>query len=172
MKLYTIQSLDAVRQLMSGRYTCDAKKSSFIQEWGFKDAYDWMAEQMVARIGCPPKGVEYPVWSFVDDGDPNWMSEGAGVSGSLMARIDFEIDEACVLASDFDGWHSVLNNYPFFDTYEEYDSFEEMDSECQEKVKLDSWQRIFRARPDNGCQVTLWELSLTDVTSITLFVVP
>ena len=172
MKFYTIQSLNVLNQLTLGKYVCDKDKSCFIQEWGFKDAYDWMVEQMTSRIGVPPNEVEYPVWAFVDTGDPNWMSEGAGTPGDVMVRIDFEIDEAHVVASDFDGWHSVLNDFPFFDTYEAYDAFEFLDEECQEKTKRQSWQRIFRKHPDEECQVTFWELELGDVTGVTLFVVP
>ncbi|MBR3056102.1 DUF3841 domain-containing protein [Candidatus Saccharibacteria bacterium] len=172
LKLYTIQSLNILNQLALGRYVCDAKKSGFIQEWGFKDAYDWMVEQMISRVGVPPEKIEYPVWAFADIDNPNWMSGGFGVPGDVMIRVDVEIDESRVVMSDFDGWHSVLNDYPFFDTYEEYDSFEEMDSECQEKVKLDSWQRIFREHSDEGCQITFWELRLEDVIGVTLFVVP
>ena len=166
---YTVQSLEVVEGLRkTGRFVCDQAKSALIQEQAFKKAYDWMVEQMTKRIGPPPEGVNYPVWAFLD-GNSDW-EYGNGEPGDTMVRIDFTIDDSRVVASDFNDWHFVINDWFLDDSEDEASEEEALEDEAS---KVESWQGIFRETCDDvNCQFTFWELRLEDITNITQFVVP
>lgn len=84
--------------------------------------------------------------------------------GTKGARIEFEAAEDRILASDFDGWHAVLN-HPFA-------AEDERDDER-------SWVAIFdlgggrssyRADPsERSVQATLWSVELGQVRAIAWF---
>lgn len=164
MRLYTVQSLEAYHELVNtGRYVCDEAKSRFIIEWaGFKEAYKWIAEQMTKRIGPPPDGVLYPVWAW-----PTAVSFASRGLRPDQVMIEFEVSRDRVLLSDFEGWHAVIDNYFFAESFDEYDYFKELEPDEKEIAKVDSWEKIFDRRPIDECQATVWELRLGDIRSVT-----
>ena len=79
----------------------------------FKDKYDWMAEKMLEK-GITRKRI-YPVWAwYTYDGKrkkPDLRCSGLLPRGTKGVCIEFEACESEVLLSNFEQWHSVLNNW-------------------------------------------------------------
>lgn len=175
MKLYTIKDLDSVVDLIStGKYVCRGEKSILLSDipFGFGNAYRWMADRLARKIGpAPDGGVRFPVWAWGDLDYEHWK-EDAGSPGEMLFRIDFEIDDAKVLASDFMNWHIMLCDAPFIETEEEIMHYESLSKQKQERYKRKSWEKIFILGPDSVAQYVFWELRLEAVISITPFVVP
>lgn len=131
----------------------------------FLDAYDWMVSQMKARIGNPPEGVRFPVWAWYQwEGkrkrlDMRFHGRGWGEKGNPIVLLTVEVPESCVLLSDFDYWHHVLNDWDII--------FPDREAAVYSKEeKRKSWENIF----DITCtfdgeqhkrlttQATLWEI--------------
>jgi hypothetical protein len=128
MKNYwTIQHIDAWEQAkIKGVLTGNSS-------WainGYKEAYQWMIDQMVKRLGCPKC---YPIWLWTEKPDLRTClrTQWGGEIGSKYILLQVSLDESTVLISEYHAWHCVLNNHPF-ELYED------------EKVnKEESWERIF-----------------------------
>lgn len=123
----------------------------------FRGAYDWMADQMRARIGPPPEGVRYPIWAWYQwEGQRRPMDlrlAGYAPRGTPMVRIEFEIDAAQVLLSEFDRWNIVLGGgVP--------ERFEGDFAPSREHIfALDRWTPGWDALPEEqSIQAVLWEL--------------
>lgn len=73
----------------------------------FRGSYAWMKEQMKLRL--PKYKGEAPIWLWdeVPEGYKNWSND----SRKKYVLLTLELDEADVLASDYMGWHFVLNDY-------------------------------------------------------------
>lgn len=164
MILWTIQHEQAVRR-MNETGTLRADDKYLIFDGGFVDSYRWMADQMVKRIGEPPEGVIYPVWLWYQwEGkrsriDMRGHGRHWGKKGSPIVLLTVDAPDDCVLLSDFDYWHVVLNDgdlvFPFSKT-----------AVYTESEKKKSWENIF----DISCaydgdehlslstQATLWEI--------------
>jgi hypothetical protein len=97
---------------------------------GFENAYQWMIDQMVKRLGCQKC---YSIWLWTEKPDlrtrlrTNW----GGKIGSTYILLQVSVDDSMVLISEYHAWHCVLNNFPLR-LYEH----EEVD-------KKESWERIF-----------------------------
>jgi len=143
----------------------------------FQDAYKWMREQMCLRIPNSPTNT-FPFWAW-----ERWWgykrkpdlrsSEYRDWHGF---RIEFEIPDELVLLSDFDLWHSVLNNL-----YLPNDPFGDVDNYCEivfdtphtkEEIE-ESWQRIFNIELEKeqqrSTQACFWEIKLDWVKGVTEF---
>lgn len=177
-----MQPREVVNTLRDGvAFRCDPAKT----EWGedFAGAYDWIARQMDTILGPGPDDTRWPVWAWARMSGRNgpmprlsWHMVPA--DSRLGGRVSWprrdarelrwlalDVDPARVLLSDFDLWHSVLN-----DTYcvprAQWD-----DDAVWEKVWTpaeieDSWQRAFDVSgncPD--VQACLWEVRPVDVTA-------
>ena len=187
MTLWTIQPLCLYKNLLArGILHCDPEKEGF---WGldydeFRNAYDWIAEQMKLRIGLPPKGVHYPFWAWA-------LIDGVSKKPDLR-RIEFnnyvgenvimelEVPDNDVLLSDEVNWHYVLNDWYLHDVNDEEGKWEENDawfdnlpSDVKESVKRNSWEKIFdKDETDNDwdfVQATFWELRVEQVKNIRKF---
>ncbi|GGG61298.1 DUF3841 domain-containing protein [Hymenobacter glacieicola] len=90
-----------------------------------KDSYDWMVQQMKTRLGISEDF--YPVWAWGER--PDLRQRGFGTGGLVLLRL--EVNEARVLASDYNAWHYVLNGWHL----QLYDN-EPVDMEA-------SWERVF-----------------------------
>ena len=172
MRLTTVQPYEVLENLRSsGRFVCDITKSSLAssKDCVFRVAYNWLVQKMEKRIGPAPIGVKYPIWAWYrnDDDYANWYSDGR-----RYAKITIDIDSSRVVLSDYVDWHCVLNNCPLLDgaiSEEEFDS--EWDS-CvaagPEAVQA-TWEQVFRS-DSKYVQATFWELRLSDVVDVEVFV--
>lgn len=192
MILWTIQPLSVWQELnKKGYFICNPKKAENLNEseyYSFKDAYDWLNTQMELRVGKRPNGVQYPVWAWYrrdwKHKKPDLREAAYGKRGEKAVCLEIEIPDNQVLLSDYDYWHFVLNNW-FLDnstSEEEYDKmhdwFDSLPIEKKEKIKLESWNRIFDITPIENdwfsvgryVQATFWCLKLSQVRKVQFFV--
>ncbi|HPY83634.1 MAG TPA: DUF3841 domain-containing protein [Ruminococcus flavefaciens] len=171
MVLWTIQTEEAYQQLIqTGRLYGDIQH---IDE-DFIFAYDWLANEMIKRIGNPPTDVKYPVWAWYQcqgkRKKPDLRHSGYSEKGTPLVLLTVDIDEKDVLLSDFDDWHCVLNYFYLALNEKEDDLFHSryaeegykitdlnnfaLTSPCLEECRKQieqSWQLIFdlnRNEPD------------------------
>ena len=185
MILWSIQPLYIWELIQrKGRYCCDPEK---IADPFFLPAYDWLVRKMSARIGPPPDGVIYPVWAWYrQNGEhlkPDLRSErwNYGSGGENYVCMEISIPSEQVLLSDFDEWHSVLDDFLISDTEEESDAqdmyFESLSDEEQMKYKDRNWERIFNIKHfkndwvtrGDWVQATFWELRAENVRKVRFF---
>jgi hypothetical protein len=182
MRLWTVQDKAAYEGLReNGVLRCNAKLADWLREEEFKRSYDWLALEMKKRIGAPPANVEYPIWAW-------YLLDGKNTKPDLR-RVEFrnytgkhyvveaEVAESDVLLSDEEMWHFVLNNW-YFNNSDDEDATDEADkrfdvlpSEEQDRVKRESWQKIFEKslNPWRYVQATFWELRTEQVVSARKF---
>ena len=165
MILWTIQRHGAYEKLLKDGLFRVAEKY-LPEEECFKRSYQWMAEQMSVRIGAPPTGVANPVWAWYQwEGkrkrpDMRTHNKGYGGKGTPIVLLTIDVPEKCVLLSDFDYWHFVLNDMPLLFTVNG------VIASCSESEKRESWKQIFdisyRFEGDEdmpiSTQATLWEI--------------
>ena len=172
MRLVTIQPYEVLEILQSrGSFTCDISKSGMVvgEDCGFLAAYDWLVSQMEKRVGTAPIGVKYPIWAWFRNNDDflDWNTDGR-----KYAKITVEIDPSRVLLSDFDDWHFVLDNCPLLDETVSEEEFDVAWDRCvaagPEAVRA-TWERVFHD-DGNYVQATFWELYLSDVVNVEVFV--
>ena len=170
MRLVTIQPYEVLEILNAqGRFVCYGPKCENVSgEYSFAPAYQWLAKEMVKRIGPAPTGVAYPIWAWYksDDDFADW-----GPEGEKYAKLTVDIDPSRVVLSDFDDWHCVLNCSPLL-TDEEAESdfdanWDRYEAEGPEAVEA-TWQRIFHSDRDY-VQATFWELLLSDIVEVEVF---
>lgn len=83
--------------------------------------YAWMREQMKKRL--PDYSGDYPVWAWMKRlSAKKWPQKYMGTQERH--RITALIPRKRILISNYETWHSVLNNGLLCDTEAEYDAFE------------------------------------------------
>ena len=131
---------------------------------------------MEERISPRPMDVSYPIWAWYRiDGEnkkPDFRTRMFQYEAKVHnVCIELALDEADVLLSCYDAWHSVLNNW-FFN--EETDDeawekknewFESLRGREREDAKLASWNNIF-VLDEPYVQATFWELRMEDVRNV------
>ena len=174
MILWSIQHRQAYENMIeTGVLRADEKHLLF--EGDLKDAYLWMANQMRERIGYPPDGVVFPVWAWYQwEGKrkrPDMRIHGySSEKGVPLVLLTLEVPESCVLLSDFDYWHVVLNDGELIFPYSD-------DTVYSEAEKRKSWENIFdiscsydREEHSNlSTQGTLWEIKQNWVVKVEKF---
>lgn len=154
----------------------------------FANAYAWMQEQMIARIGAPPPGVSSPLWSWyqydsVSKPRPDLRRSGHLPRGTNGVMLEVECAADDVLLSDFLAWHCVLNNWYYITNEAELAVYYALPASERQRYKRATWKCIFdlnfpdpdgyitSALPDErAIQATFWQLRLEQVTKVTLFV--
>ena len=144
-------------------------------------AYHWISDELAKRCP-PPPNVVLPVWAWYHAHGANKPKPDLRMSGHLPkgeqgVRIEFDTPKELVLLSNFDGWHSVLNDWCFSLTDDEYEHYEHlaqtlMPNEFQQ-IKQQTWQNIFDLSllPDDtyAVQAVFWELRLDWVKQVDYF---
>ena len=185
MVLWTIQPEELYRRILeTGVYICDPQQCSMPE---FSEMYDWLAEQMKARIGTPPEGVVYPVWAwYAQRGKhhkPDLRSERwtNGSAGDKFVCIEIEVPDEQVLLSDFDSWEMVLLDALISETEaedHELDRFyQKLSPEKQREMKYRNWERVFDISPLNNdwilrgwwIQATFWVLTKDMIRKVRYF---
>lgn len=189
MKLWTIQPLDVFEELKrEGVFRCKPLLAdNIVDEFNFKDSYDWLISEMEQRVSTKPNNVSYPIWAWHTRNwkhkKPDLREAGYEKRGTESVLLEIEKPDKEVLLSDFDAWHFVLNNWFFGDAQneKEWDKedewFEKLDKQTQNELKLKSWQKIFDITPFNSdwlhrgayIQATFWELYLNEVKGYQIF---
>lgn len=185
MTLWTIQPEEVYQQIQkTGIYRCDFKKS---QMTDLREQYDWLVQEMKARIGEPPEGVFYPVWAwYMWEGarkKPDLRRErwGNGWIGDRFVCMEIEIPDDKLVLSDFDSWSIILLNGLLTDTEEEEKilekAYEAMPPEAQREFKYQNWKNVFDlSYVENGwihkgdsIQATFWELRKENIRKVWFF---
>ena len=195
MILWTIQSITAWRVMEdTGILRC---APDFVDP-DFVAAYKWMAQQMNERLDIPSVNNAFPLWAWYQyqnekRAKPDLRVRGFFPRGQKGIRIEFEVDDAKVLLSDYELWHYVLNYWYLPRSTADEESFDATLSEkglsfykskplpdpfYDNRIK-ESWTRIFDIdwaeneialpRSDKSIQATFWELSPNMVRSTTEF---
>ena len=184
MILWTFQPAEIYDQILrDGIYRCD---SGYVVP-DFASSYDWLVIHMKKRIGDPPEGVQYPVWAWYIQSwkhrKPDLRSERwcYGSGGELYACIEIEIPDECVLLSDFDNWHCVLNRFLVSESVEEYDEqdayYKSLPDSEKETYMEQNWERIFNITPFENSwtargkwvQAVFWELKKEQIKKVRFF---
>lgn len=131
---------------------------------------------MKKRIGNAPEGVIFPVWAWFQwEGkrkrpDMRFHGRNWGEKGTPIVLLTIDVPEHCILLSNFDYWHCVLNDFEITNSDEE--------REYSEEEKRKSWERIF----DITCsfdgeeyqmlttQATMWEIRSEWVKKVEHFI--
>jgi hypothetical protein len=190
MKLWTIQPIEVYEEIEEkGYYICDIEKARERNEYFdicFLDAYNWLIEKMVEKIGKPSDEIKYPVWAWHTY---DWKRKSSdlrvrqGTRGQKMVRMEIDIPDNEVVLSDFDAWHNVLNKWCDLDCNNEeeydreYEKFEKLSPEEQKRVTIESWNKIFDLTPidtdwnKNGkyIQATFWKLEEKHIKKVHFF---
>lgn len=163
-----------------------------------RPAYRWMAEQMEERIGPPPRPGAFPLWAWAQWSGPHRRKPdmrcgGHAPTGAKCFRLTLDVPQSQVLLSDFDDWHSVLNNSFCAWNCAEFDSFAAKlgaagirwcgpHPEPFRSLIVQSWDRIFDidrsdADPEWGTspeyqsiQATFWRLTSHQVQKVEAFI--
>jgi len=163
MILWTIQHEHAYGK-MEKTGVLRADKNYIFSEF-FEKSYLWMSNQMEKRIGHAPEGVIFPVWAWYQwEGKrkrPDMRIHGRnwGEKGTPIVLLTIDVPEDCVLLSDFDYWHCVLNDGDIIFPYDETAVYSEAE-------KRRSWENIFyidcsfdgEEHHILTTQATLWEI--------------
>lgn len=163
----------------------------------FKEAYDWMRNQMIWRLGEKKSIEQFPIWAWyqahhIDKKKPDLRYSGYLMPGETGYRVEFKKEEYQVLLSDFELWHCVLNKTYIPKDIEDRKKFENvnrkyLDTNCFNaypqslKNKIEkSWHVIFDMNffaKDIGLpfskkqiQATVWDLKLQEVVKIDKFI--
>ncbi len=159
MILWTIQSVAAWSRLQrEGVLRADGRRV----HGRYRQAYEWLAQQMAERLGCRPSENTLPLWAWFQWKEatcrrPDLRSCGYLPPGDRGVRIEFEISSRLVLLSDFDLWHYALNHWYLPESQQDDEDFESELSRrglsfYQDKPLRDaashrriteSWSRIF-----------------------------
>lgn len=175
MILWTIQHRVAYKEMLRTG-SLRANPAHICDEF-FRDAYEWMAGQMKNRIGNPPEGVEFPVWTWYQwEGKRkriDMRTHGRGSDkGEPIVLLTIDVPEEQVLLSDFDWWHAVLNNVEIIFPLED-------DTVHSNEERRKSWEKIFdyectfdeERSTELSTQATMWEIKAEWVKKVEYFVV-
>ena len=187
MRLWTFQPIKIWNLIQdTGAYRCDPSKGSMIEP-EFQEKYRWLCGKMTERIGSPPEGVELPVWAwYMQKGKhkkPDLRGERwvCGPSDVDYTCIELEIPDNQALLSDFDLWHSVLNNWLISYTEEEdneiHKYYDTLSGDEQLEYMDKNWERIFDIsffendwiHRGEWVQATFWELRKEMIRDVRFF---
>ena len=183
MIMWTIQPYSVYQQLVkNGCFYCNPNKSANWKDTDFRLAYQWMIKQLKAKVDLPYKQITTPLWAWYRSSnyhhqrpDFRWTRDYADE-----VCIEFEIPEKEVLLSDFEAWHFVLNNWYYSSATSEKEWeqdekwFDNLSKREQQRIKEESWQRIFNITPQHGewtrngeiVQGCFWPLQLNQVRRV------
>ncbi|MBV1901798.1 MAG: DUF3841 domain-containing protein [Kordiimonadaceae bacterium] len=189
MKFWTFQTLAAWEFLQQHGYL-EARRHHQADGWPF--AYEWMREQLSERIGPPREDDVVPLWGFSQwEGilrkrpDLRSLRHHWGGGGEYV-RLECDLPESDLLASDHSAWHIALNNgYMHYEETDdedlsiEWDDYDKQTSCSSDNVKAvvaKSWEKLFDLealkRPlwhgaaQRTIQVVFWRLPMEAVCDV------
>ena len=180
MKLWSIQPKSVMDIVMeTGKFRCNPDKSSFSDDDFFKKAYGWIANEMHKRISGY-EDVLFPVWAWHTTNGihsiPNLNVQGLGETGKEYVCIEIEVPDSEVILSDFDKWNLVLMDTWIDDSKTDmaweinHAWFDSLSDGEQERIKKESWQKIFNTSGSDFVQATFFELSKEMIRNVTSFI--
>ena len=184
MILYTIKEEDKWIEFQKTGILKSDDEHIFCDD--FLDSYEWLEKKMLDFLPKPDINCKHPIWAwYKHDGKnkPDLRKSGYGNKGEILYRIEFEIEDAKVLLTDFSEWHLVLNGteehkknkqciFPL-DWYDE----EEIEQEIKngwfvsEDKLIYNWDNIIvdKNSLSKDIQATLWYVKIEQVRNVTKF---
>lgn len=117
VRVYTLQGDEAMDNLSRDGYL-SGDSQHIEQDGDWKEAYAWMRSQMEKRI--PDFSGDYPIWTWLKrpSSKPKpCRYRGTGENNRVIALVP----KSRILLSDYDLWHSPLNNSPIYRTEPDFD---------------------------------------------------
>lgn len=184
MRLWTIQPEEVYEQILrDGKYILDEDKSSNCKD--FNQAYSWLKKQMDIK-GIKNDNNLLWAWHTFNGKHhkPDLRYSAYDTRGTKSVCLELEIPDERVLLSDYNAWHYVLNDsYLDMSTNEEEwnkerDWFDHLPFDERQKVKEESWQRIFDTTYFKNdwvskgvyVQATFYGLELNDIKRVQHFI--
>jgi len=183
-RLEAVGEITADLALVAAGLCCEGER--------FRNAYEWLARRMDEKIGGRPLPGAMPLWAWWQwcgetRARPDLRASGHLPKGERGVRIEFEIDPALVVLSDFNLWHFPLNYWYIGESEEDSESFDaelaargldpharNLPGSVRRRIE-GSWERVFdldsgRGRSEKCVQATLWRISLDTVAGVKKFV--
>lgn len=175
MKLWTFQPQEVIDIVeKTGEFIADPNKSELVTEFDFGDAYNWLNGRMKKFINDENSNndIKIPVWAWYKYNYKNIKPDRRiklfnNYKNDRLLELD--IDDSRVLLSDYNEWHSVLNNYPVLtmDEFEKSENDEILENfYMKDSFKIPSWDRIFDVGDKEFVQATFWKLLKEDIVKI------
>lgn len=143
VRVYSYQQEEALGRMETYGYLTGPIDEA-VDEY-FRPAYDWMREQMAKRI-INYTG-EYPVWAWTKRcSSKNKVRKYRGTKESV--RITAMVPKSRILLSDYERWHSPLNDSPVLRTEAEFDTFH--------GDPQPTWERVFDFTPPTDPKEIYW----------------
>jgi hypothetical protein len=193
MRIWTIQD-EAAWAYLNEHGSLQASRKHQSDDW--PDAYEWMREQLIARVGPPPSPDAAPLWGW-----RQWAGEAKPRPDLRAVRhywnppgryvlIECELPDDAVVLSDFDAWHIALNDSYLGLSVEEEDAYraarkrydEQPSDELAAQLRQSfyrSWERVIDmdalTEPDwhpmekKSIQACFWRLERDQVRSFRFF---
>lgn len=194
MRIWTIQS-QAAWDYLKRNDVLRARREH--QDKNCPNAYRWIEDQLIKRVGPPPDANAVPLWGWY-----RWLGEDKcrpdlrsvrhrwGEAGGQFCLIECEFPDSSVLLSDYDAWHLPLNDM-YVGTDDEDAIYAEKlaryreapDEELRAHLYEEfygSWERILDlellGEPDwhsmgnKSIQACFWEIRMEQVISTRPFV--
>lgn len=187
MRLWTIQPEEVYEILKKdGIFTCNQELAVYGED--FKTPYAWMTKKMDERKIPHPNNLTLPIWAWHTRNwkhkKPDLREAAYDKRGTKAVLLEVEIPDKEVLLSDYDEWHFVLNNSWIDDSENEeeweelHEKFDKLPFTEREKLKKESWNKIFDVTPFESewrtkgryIQACFWELKLENVKKVQHFV--
>lgn len=192
MRIWTIQTQAAWESLQSHGVLQAAKEH---QDESWPDAYAWITQQLIRRVGPPPDGDCVPLWGWyqchsASKPRPDLRIFRHNYPPGQYVLIELELPEPALMLSDFDAWHIALNGHYLPLSEDELAAYqadrERYEADPNEALAEDlrrryyaSWERIIDmhlltepdwAAPENrSIQACFWLATLENVKSAKRF---
>lgn len=193
MRIWTIQT-KAAWDALNADGVLRARREHQSDDW--PEAYDWMRDRVIERIGLPPLPDGAPLWGWyrwLNESQPRpdlrairhyWHPPG------LYVLMECELPQESVVLSDFDAWHIVLNNSYVAISEDDDANYEAQLSryrDCPDEEALaalrqkfyKSWERIidmdaltephWHSEDKKSIQACFWQIERDQVRSAKLF---
>lgn len=161
MKLWSFQPNAVIEKLLAGEeHICEPALSWYYndEDMGFKNAYDWLCVEMAKSIP-KPAAVKLPIWAWATHHGGQAKPDRRTLLFNRYPKdesiLELEVPDDEVLLSDWDDWHSILNNWEIR-TPKEWE--EDEDREYTEAEKLATWPRVFDVGTKDYVQACFWKL--------------
>lgn len=186
ISLWSFQPINVVEQLNQGEtFICDPKQSELLQlekdtpHQDFHRSYKWISEKLSQKYK-KPDNVSFPIWSWYKTYGKHKKPDLRQFSmyDNNYSLIELSYNENEVLLSNFDLWHSVLNNsYCAITTTGEEESlytesqkyFDELLFNSSQKQIEKSWESIFnidKKENNSFIQACTWFIKPENVVKI------
>lgn len=144
LTLWSIREQGEIKALDQGRPL--RTNAAFIDP-DFRSAYDWMKQKLTEKA-APPSGVNEMVWAWHQANGaakpkPDLRQRWGTRQGEELALVEFEVNEAQTLLSDYQAWHFPLNNWFLPQTEQEIHAIDTDSLHPSQGDVQNSWNAIF-----------------------------